>query len=120
MKKIFVLLIIVLGLCGCSSDSLSENGIIGYEDAKKLIDNGAVLVDVRSKEEYDVGHIEGAVLLPVDTIDKESASAVFISSKQTIIVYCRSGARSSEAYKKLTQLGYTEVYDLGSIDNWRE
>ena len=120
MKKIFVLLVIILGLCGCSSDSVSENGLISYDDAKEFLDNGAVLVDVRSKEEYDAGHIEGAILFPVDTIDKESAAEVFISPKQTIIVYCRSGARSSEAYKMLAELGYTNVYDLGSIDKWRE
>lgn len=121
MKKMFIILMLILGLCGCSSDSVSESGIISYEDAKELVDSdGAVLMDVRSKEEYDAGHIEGAVLLPVDSINKESVSEKIISPKQPIIVYCRSGVRSSQAYKVLVDLGYTAVYDLGSIDNWNE
>ena len=121
MKKI-----LLLGLCclfflgGCGSDN-SKEGLISYMKAKELIINeGAVLVDVRTEEEYNENHIDGALLLTLDTISEETATALITDKEAEIIVYCRSGKRSSEAKEKLESLGYTNVYDLGSIDNWEE
>lgn len=119
MKKLFILLLSVFLLAGCSSDN--DNGLISYMDAKeKIINEGAIMVDVRTEAEYNEKHIDGSVLLTLDTIDETSVSSIVDSKDTPIIVYCRSGNRSSQALTKLEALGYTEVYDLGSIDNWEE
>lgn len=115
MKKLFIFIILFL-LVGCSSNE-DSNGLISYMDAKeKIINEGAVLVDVRTEDEYNSNHISGAINIPIDSI----SSAVSLSKDNPIIVYCKSGNRSSQALEKLEALGYSNVYDLGSIDNWEE
>lgn len=119
MKKLFILLLSIFLLSGCSNKS--NNNLISYMDAKeKIINNGAIVVDVRTMDEYNNKHIGGAVLLTLDTINEDSVASVIDSKDKPIIVYCQSGNRSSQALTKLKALGYTEVYDLGSIDNWKE
>lgn len=119
MKKLFVFVILCL-LVGCSSNE-DNSGLISYMDAKeKIINEGAIVVDVRTEAEYNEKHIDGSVLLTLDAIDETSISNVIESKDTPIIVYCKSGNRSSQALTKLESLGYTEVYDLGSIDNWKE
>jgi len=91
---------------------------ISPEDAKAKIDEGGVvLLDVRSAEEYEESHIPGAVLLPLPDIEK-SAQKVLKDKYATILVYCRSGARSKTATEALLQLGYLGVLDLGGIIDW--
>lgn len=117
MKKFLLIFMCIIFLSACSSD----NGLISYVDAKeKIINESAILIDVRSPEEYNEEHIEGATLLPVDTIDEESISAITENKEAPIIVYCRSGNRSSQALDLLKKLGYKEVYDLGAMSNWQE
>lgn len=119
MKKFFVIVLGIFLLAGCSSNS--DNNLISYKDAKeKIINEGAIVVDVRSEDEYNQNHIGGAILLSLDNISYDSVSAIIDSKDTPIIVYCRSGNRSSQALVKLEALGYTKVYDLGSIDNWEE
>ena len=116
MKKFFLIICIFL-LVGCSKGNMSVN----YVEAKeKIINESAILVDVRSQEEYDEDHIEGAVLLPLDSIDSDSVMETIGDKKTVIIVYCKSGKRSAQALEKLNELGYKNVYDLGSMSNWRE
>ena len=74
---------------------------------------GAVLLDVRTPEEYAEGHIPGSVNVPLQSIDKV-ASALADKTK-TVFVYCRSGARSSQAVAFMKQMGYTEVHNIGGI-----
>lgn len=117
MKKILVIVLFCLVCVGCGKG----NGLISYLDAKeKIINNNAILLDVRTKEEYDVKHIEGAVLLDVSFISEETMAQISSDKDTEIIVYCQSGTRSSEAKRVLGELGYKKVYDLGSIDNWKE
>ena len=78
----------------------------------------AVILDVRTQEEYDSGHIKGAVLLPVDEITQETAQMVIPDKDTQVLVYCRSGNRSVTASKALAQLGYTQVYEFGGINTW--
>ena len=84
------------------------------EEAKARLDanEDAILLHVRTQEEYDGGHITGAVCQPdlPRPFEKDAE----------ILVYCRSGRRSAEAAKKLTDMGYTNVSDFGSIQNWPE
>lgn len=91
---------------------------ITAEEAKKMMDDGNVtVVDVRTKEEYESGHISGAVLLPVETIGEESPAAL-PDLDEVLLIYCRSGNRSKTASDKLARLGYTNVYEFGGIMTW--
>ena len=109
-------------MCGCSSDNTPKVVSVNKDKAIKLIDDGALLIDVRSLMEYNQGHIDGAINIDVQDILNMSDNLVYnnanISKDKKIIVYCRSGSRSSSAASKLIELGYKNVYDLGSIDNW--
>ena len=111
-------------MCGCSSNNTDVVQVVKVDKTKaeSLIDEGALLIDVRSFAEYNQGHIDGAINIDVQEILNITDSLVYnnasISKNKKIIVYCRSGSRSSNAANKLVELGYTNVYDFGSIDNW--
>lgn len=92
---------------------------ISQQEAKQMMDSGNVLVlDVREQDEYSTGHIGGAVLLPVGTINADTASKVIPSKDTTVLVYCRSGNRSKKASAALAKLGYTNIYEIGGITTW--
>lgn len=76
-----------------------------------------VLIDVRTSSEYNNGHIRGAKLVPLDTINNSKIIKKILTNTK-IIVYCQSGVRSAQAAKKLSGLGYTQIYDMGGITNW--
>jgi phage shock protein E len=84
--------------------------------ARKLIEDGARLVDVRTRGEFEDGHIEGALNIPVDVV-KDRAAELEPRDKP-VVVYCRSGHRSAIAAKILREAGFSQVYDMGSIRNW--
>lgn len=82
-----------------------------------LSTEGAVLLDVRTPEEYAEGHIEGSNNIPLQSIEK---TQTVIKEKSTpIFVYCRSGARSTQATSILKRMGYTNVEDIGGIISYR-
>ena len=112
MKKILLILSIFI-MCGCDNSYKTIN----KEETLKLInDKDAVLIDVRSTLEYKQGHINGAKSYPVTTIINNIKEDY---EKDTyLIVYCQSGSRSKTAAQGLIELGYENVYDLGSINNW--
>ena len=93
---------------------------ITAEAAKKIMDSGeaCIILDVREQDEFDAGHIPGAVLLPVGTITADTAAAVIPEKDSVVLVYCRSGNRSKTASAALVELGYTEVYEFGGINTW--
>ena len=76
-----------------------------------------VILDVRTKEEFDEYHIEGAVLIP-DYEIKEKAESILTNKEQLILVYCRSGRRSKNAASELVALGYTNIKEFGGIIDW--
>lgn len=78
-----------------------------------------VILDVRSRLEFILGHIQGAVCIPVDTVAAEVPRRRNISTTSTILVYCQSGARSATAAGQLRQLGYRKVLDGGGIASVR-
>lgn len=92
---------------------------ISAQQAKEMIDKGeyGVILDVRTLEEYNEGHIEGATLLPDNEI-KDKAEITLYDKEEVILVYCRSGRRSEAAAKVLVEMGYTKVYDFGGIIDW--
>jgi rhodanese-related sulfurtransferase len=119
MKKFILVILCLVLLVGCSSNSTKKT--IGYVEAKeKIINEQAILLDVRTQEEYDESHINGAILLTLDTIDEDTIAEVVSDKSKPIIVYCKSGKRSSQALEILNQLGYDNVYDLGAMSNWKE
>ena len=122
MKRILPLIFsVLLLLSGCGGNT-SANGSyeqISQQEAKTMMDTQDVMIlDVREQEEYDSGHIPGAVLLPVGTISEETAAAVIPEKDSVVLVYCRSGNRSKTASAALAELGYTGVYEFGGINTW--
>lgn len=93
---------------------------IDFAQARAILDadSNAVLLDVRTEEEYEWEHAGGAVLLCLDAIDADTAKDVLPDVLAPVVVYCRSGNRSAMACKRLVRLGYEQVYDLGGLNGW--
>ena len=93
---------------------------ISFAEAKQILDTQpeAVLLDVREEEEYLTGHAVDAVLFPVDEITPATAAEVLPDKALPVLLYCRSGRRSREAYEKLASYGYRARYDIGSLIGW--
>ena len=123
MKKLFFLLLVVMLLTACGQDKENDQGVvyvnITAEEAKQIIDTeeGYIILDVRTQEEYDQGHIPGAILIP-DTEINVKAENVLTDKDQLILVYCRSGRRSKIAAEALVELGYTNIKEFGGIIDW--
>ena len=92
---------------------------ISQEEARKMmeLDDGHIIVDVRRQDEYDEGHIPGAICIPNESIGSDSPEAL-PDYDQIILIYCRSGRRSKEAAGKLAGMGYTNIYEFGGILDW--
>ena len=123
MKKLVFLLLAVLMLTACGQDKENDQGAvyvnITAEEAKKIMDTeeGYIILDVRTQEEYDQGHIPGAIVISHEEIE-EKANEMLPNKDQLILVYCRSGRRSKIAAEALVELGYTNIKEFGGIINW--
>ena len=123
MKKLVVLLLAVMLLTACGQDkeNMQEAVYVNITaaEAKEIMDTqeGYVILDARTQEEYDEGHIPGAILIPYDEI-LEKAEDVLTDKNQLILVYCRSGRRSKLAAEDLVKLGYTNIKEFGGIIDW--
>lgn len=84
---------------------------IDQQKLEKLVEQGAILVDVRSPQEFEEGHLEEAILLPEYEI-RQKAKQVLKDPSQTIVVYCSTGHRGQKARQILNRLGYQQVYNL--------
>lgn len=87
------------------------------EVLKMLSSKETVLIDVRTPQEYESGHIKNAINFPLQIL-KQEMEKNNISKDVPIILYCQSGIRSKNASKLLEELGYKDVYNLGGINNW--
>ena len=89
------------------------------EEAKAVMDGepSCIILDVREQEEYDQGHIPGAVLMP-HARTRELAPELVPDRDATVLVYCRSGRRSKLAAQTLADMGYTDVREFGGILDW--
>ena len=123
MKKLILILLAVLLLTACGQDKENDQEAvyvnITAEEAKQIMDSeeGYIILDVRTQEEYDQGHIPGAIVISHDEIE-EKAEEVLTDKKQMILVYCRSGRRSKLAAEALVELGYTNIKEFGGIIDW--
>ena len=132
MKKLvsfFALAFSVLMLSACAAPATAavstptaapvEYRKISAADAQARMDSGdeIIILDVRTEEEYDAGHITDAILVPNETIIDEQPE-LLPDLDAEILVYCRSGNRSAQAAKKLIAIGYTNVVDFGGIIDW--
>ena len=123
MKKLVFLLLAVMLLTACGQDKENDQGAeyvnITAEEAKQIMDSeeGYIILDVRTQEEYDQGHIPGAIVISHEEI-AEKAEEVLTDKDQLILVYCRSGRRSKIAAEALAELGYTDIKEFGGIIDW--
>ena len=115
MKKLIILLSLIL-LTGCSETAIIKTGKISCEQKNIVLeDNNAVIIDVRTKEEYKEFHMDNAINIPYEKIIDTLETKNEINKETPIIVYCKSGTRSNKAYISLINAGYKNVYDLGAI-----
>ena len=123
MKKVFLLLLVGMLFTACGQDIENDQGAvyvnITAEEAKQIMDTeeGYIILDVRTQEEYDQGHIPGAIVISHEEI-AEKAEEVLTDKDQLILVYCRSGRRSKIAAEALAELGYTNIKEFGGIIDW--
>ena len=123
MKKLILLFLAVMLLTACGQDRENDQGAvyvnITAEEAKQIMNSeeGYIILDVREQDEYDAGHIPGAILIPYTQIE-EKAKGMLPDKGQLILVYCRSGRRSKIAAEALAELGYTNIKEFGGIIDW--
>ena len=132
MKKLFwiVLAAVLLTACGQNREETkpteetpnTQEAVymnITAQEAKEIMgrEEGYVILDTRTQEEYDEGHIPGAILIPHDEI-LQKAESLLTDKDQLILVYCRSGRRSKLAAEDLQKLGYTNIKEFGGIIDW--
>jgi len=118
MKKIISIVLFIILLTGCGQNNEGYVSI-SAEEAKELMDKSEnyIILDVRTKEEYDEVHIPDAILIP-DTEIADRAEDELTDKDQLIFVYCRSGNRSKKASAILSQMGYTNIKEFGGIKDW--
>lgn len=114
MIRITVILILSMLLAGCAGAD-----IVSPEKVTELLQGGAVLVDVRTKEEYEAGHLPEALLIPHTKI-KENLDKLPQDKTRDIVVYCRSGRRSDIARKVLLDQGYVNVFNGGGYEELKK
>lgn len=95
---------------------ISSAGKRDSAEAHRLVEAGALLVDVRTPGEFAAGHIDGALNIPVDQI--EARAKELGARDRPVVVYCRSGARSAAAAATLKRMGFQKIEDIGSMRNW--
>lgn len=124
VKKLIILISLLWLITSCEKkesvalDSEVELSVlsINCDKTDEEVNDGAILIDVRSEEEYKLSHLDQAINIPVDVIEEEIVNYV-VDKGTPVILYCRSGNRSSNAAQVLLKLGYYKVYDLGAMDN---
>ncbi|MDD5791233.1 MAG: rhodanese-like domain-containing protein [Erysipelotrichaceae bacterium] len=117
MKKIWPAMMLSLLLSSCSNTPSYQH--VSMSEAIDLMnrESSYVILDVRTYDEYQQGHIPGAIVVPNETIGTSEIPEL-PDKQQMILVYCRSGNRSRQAAAKLAKLGYSNVIEFGGIIDW--
>ncbi len=122
-NRLFYLLLATTLLTACVPTSEPEQNAtyqnISANEAKAIMDSttDVIILDVRTPEEYEEGHIPGAILIPYTEIEARAAQEL-PDQAQVILVYCRSGRRSKLAAQILAELGYSNIREFGGIIDW--
>ena len=116
MKFILLLLSLLFTFTGCGSNTYTQ---ITMDEAVSMMETEKdyIILDVRTLEEFKEKHIPGAICVPNETIGTADIPAL-PNKDQLILVYCRSGNRSKQASQKLADMGYSNVYEFGGINEW--
>ncbi len=126
MKKILTILVLLIICLAVGSwligdyQAVEQYTAVTAEEAKEMMESSNeeyIILDVRSEAEYEEKHIPNAVLIPDNEI-KQRAEAELLDKDQLIFVYCRSGNRSKNAAKILSQMGYSQIVEFGGINDW--
>ena len=125
VKYILVVMVLGMGLIAFNQIVKADNEVVDVgenisfrqidpEQAKQFMDSEAnyVILDVRTKPEYEDGHIKNAISLPNEEISPDNKLL------DELLSYCRSGRRATDASIKLAKMGYVNVYNFGGIVNW--
>jgi len=117
MNKLISIVALLLVLASCTSTQPIKK--LSHQQAIEamLNDSSIVLVDVRTPQEFNEGHVSGAINIPLDTIET-SFESQFQDKNVQLFIICRSGNRSAQAAVMLQKLGYTDITDIGGIINW--
>jgi len=121
MKTMLAVLAMAVGAGGAAGSGPDtflgvSPGIVDAPAARKLVAAGVQVVDVRTRAEFDAGHVPGAVNIPFDEIAQRTAEVGPPSTP--VLLYCKSGRRSGIAGETLRKAGFTKIYDLQSYDRW--
>lgn len=130
MNKIIRVILIATAfiiMSGCGEEKKDMNADVTFksismDEGKKIIESekGYIILDVRTSEEYNEGHIPGAINVANEDISTTKQSIEQLPDKtQKILVYCRSGNRSKQAAKKLAAMGYSNIVEFGGIIEWK-
>lgn len=121
MRRWIPFLLLLLFLAGCTASNEQENSYrqISMDEAVTMMEeeSGYIILDVRTPEEFRERHIPNAINIPNETIGSEDIQEL-PEKDQLILVYCRSGNRSKQASGKLAELGYTNIVEIGGINDW--
>ena len=120
MKRILLLTTFIFLLTGCNSVTKETSYTqISMDEAVSMMETEEdyIILDVRTLEEFKEKHIPGAICVPNETIGTAEIPSL-PDKEQMILVYCRSGNRSKQAAQKLADMGYTNIYEFGGINDW--
>jgi rhodanese-related sulfurtransferase len=118
MKNFSFIATILLIFSSCDN-SVDKFEILDYMEFKNQIVNNVQLIDVRTSEEFNAGHIEGAINIDFKNEEVFYQSFQRLDKKNPVYVYCRSGNRSKKSADKLLEMGFSKVYDLkGGYIDW--
>lgn len=122
MKTLFLLVLSsMISATGFAKDEAPKDGPVKVEQAEKQIASGIQLLDVRTKEEWDEGHLKGAKRVTVTEAGFLAKAKATLDPKKPVLVYCKSGKRSAKAAKELREAGFTPVLELdGGIAAWEK
>ena len=131
MNKIIYIILIIAVIGGSillfnkkdNNINNEKEGTIKYvsmDDIVQIMNENSnyIILDVRTIEEYNEGHIPNAICIPNETIG-EAVVNKLPNKEQLILIYCRSGNRSKQAAQKLSKLGYTNLIEFGGIIDWK-
>lgn len=111
------LIVLLIAICaGCGAEGYNH---LTHDEAKEIMHSNpdAIVLDVRTQEEYEKKHIPGALLVPIEEL-REGNFDSLPDKDATIIIYCWTGRRAEDSAEILAKSGYRNIYEMGGIVDW--